>query len=232
VGYLYCIGNPRTDWLYNTEPDAGLNGRTPALPARQDAGRLQQHQRHDLHARPGARLRPVGQLTGDDSWRWDTRLPYFRRTKTTTAPAAPRQAPRPRPAAWRKFQTPAPARKRHGKHGRRMARGKQRLRWDVLDAFAQAACRRAFRPPTTSTAATTRAWATSRSTRRPAGAGTPPRPFLRPTCYGRPNFEMWTSAQATQAAHRNAADGSRCAAPACRCGTARDGDARARARWC
>jgi choline dehydrogenase-like flavoprotein len=23
VGYLYCIGNPRTDWLYNTEPDAG-----------------------------------------------------------------------------------------------------------------------------------------------------------------------------------------------------------------
>ena len=28
VGYLYCIGNPRTDWLYNTEPDAGLNGRS------------------------------------------------------------------------------------------------------------------------------------------------------------------------------------------------------------
>ena len=27
VGYLYCIGNPRTDWLYNTEPDLGLNGR-------------------------------------------------------------------------------------------------------------------------------------------------------------------------------------------------------------
>ena len=27
VGYLYCIGNPRTDWLYKTEPDPGLNGR-------------------------------------------------------------------------------------------------------------------------------------------------------------------------------------------------------------
>ena len=27
VGYLYCIGNARTDWLYRTEPDAGLNGR-------------------------------------------------------------------------------------------------------------------------------------------------------------------------------------------------------------
>ena len=32
VGYLYCIGNPRTDWLYNTEPDAGLNGRTLRYP--------------------------------------------------------------------------------------------------------------------------------------------------------------------------------------------------------
>jgi hypothetical protein len=32
VGYLYCIGNPRTDWLYFTEPDAGLNGRKLRYP--------------------------------------------------------------------------------------------------------------------------------------------------------------------------------------------------------
>jgi len=32
VGYLYCIGNPRTDWLYHTEPAAGLNGRSPRSP--------------------------------------------------------------------------------------------------------------------------------------------------------------------------------------------------------
>ena len=32
VGYLYCIGNPRTDWLYQTEPDAGLNGRRLRYP--------------------------------------------------------------------------------------------------------------------------------------------------------------------------------------------------------
>jgi choline dehydrogenase len=32
VGYLYCIGNPRTDWLYKTEPDAGLNGRVLRYP--------------------------------------------------------------------------------------------------------------------------------------------------------------------------------------------------------
>ena len=28
IGYLYTIGNPRTDWCFRTEPDAGLNGRS------------------------------------------------------------------------------------------------------------------------------------------------------------------------------------------------------------
>lgn len=28
VGYLYTIGNPRTDWCFNTEPDPGLAGRS------------------------------------------------------------------------------------------------------------------------------------------------------------------------------------------------------------
>ncbi|HRC39347.1 MAG TPA: GMC family oxidoreductase N-terminal domain-containing protein, partial [Rubrivivax sp.] len=32
VGYLYCIGNPRTDWMYFTEEDAGLNGRKLRYP--------------------------------------------------------------------------------------------------------------------------------------------------------------------------------------------------------
>src|SRR5690606_20742990 len=28
VGYLYCIGNPRTDWCYRTVEEKGLNGRS------------------------------------------------------------------------------------------------------------------------------------------------------------------------------------------------------------
>jgi len=28
VGYLFAIGNPRTDWCFKTDPDPGLNGRT------------------------------------------------------------------------------------------------------------------------------------------------------------------------------------------------------------
>ena len=59
VGYLYTKGNPRTDWCFKTEPEAGLGGRVAQLPARQGAGRLLVDQRHDLHARPGARLRPM-----------------------------------------------------------------------------------------------------------------------------------------------------------------------------
>ncbi|MEE3071961.1 MAG: GMC family oxidoreductase N-terminal domain-containing protein, partial [Pseudomonadota bacterium] len=32
VGYLYCIGNPRTDWGYKTAPCAGLNDRQLLYP--------------------------------------------------------------------------------------------------------------------------------------------------------------------------------------------------------
>ena len=60
VGYLYCIGNPRTDWLLPDRARRRPERPHAALPARQGAGRLLQHQRHDLHARPGARLRRTG----------------------------------------------------------------------------------------------------------------------------------------------------------------------------
>ncbi|MBO6277148.1 MAG: GMC family oxidoreductase N-terminal domain-containing protein, partial [Pseudomonas sp.] len=32
VGYLYCIGNPRTDWCFKTEAQAGLQGRSLSYP--------------------------------------------------------------------------------------------------------------------------------------------------------------------------------------------------------
>ena len=57
VGYLYCIGNPRTDWCFVTEPEAGLNGRVDPLSAWPGARRLLVDQRHDLHARPARGLR-------------------------------------------------------------------------------------------------------------------------------------------------------------------------------
>ena len=32
VGYLFAIGNPRSDWMFRTEEEAGLNGRSLAYP--------------------------------------------------------------------------------------------------------------------------------------------------------------------------------------------------------
>ena len=32
VGYLFSIGNPRSDWMYRTLPEEGLNGRSLPYP--------------------------------------------------------------------------------------------------------------------------------------------------------------------------------------------------------
>jgi 3-hydroxyisobutyrate dehydrogenase-like beta-hydroxyacid dehydrogenase len=56
VGYLFSIGNPRADWMFETQAIPGLNGRKPGLSARQGDRRVLGDQRHDLHARPGGRL--------------------------------------------------------------------------------------------------------------------------------------------------------------------------------
>src|SRR5260370_12915011 len=32
VGYLFAIGNPRADWMFKTEPEEGLNGRSLNYP--------------------------------------------------------------------------------------------------------------------------------------------------------------------------------------------------------
>src|SRR5260370_23790246 len=38
VGYLFAIGNPRSDWMFRTEPEAGLNGRSLAYPRDKEIG--------------------------------------------------------------------------------------------------------------------------------------------------------------------------------------------------
>jgi len=34
IGYLYCMGNPRTDWMMKTAAERGLNGRSLPCPRR------------------------------------------------------------------------------------------------------------------------------------------------------------------------------------------------------
>src|SRR5450830_804204 len=58
VGYLFAIGNPRSDWMFKTEPEPGLNGRALAYPRGKVIGGCSAIN-GIIYARPGHRLRPV-----------------------------------------------------------------------------------------------------------------------------------------------------------------------------
>ena len=126
VGYLYCIGNARTDWLYSTEADTGLNGRKLRYPRGKTLGGCSsingmiymRGQARDYDGWAGR--------TGDAAWRWESCLPYFLRHEdhwrgADALHASPGFDPGGRRAGgeWRVER--------------------QRLSWPILDAFAKAA---------------------------------------------------------------------------------------------
>ena len=200
VGYLYCIGNPRTDWLYQTEPDAGLNGRRLRYPRGKTLGGCSSINGM-IYMRGQARdYDQWAQLTGDDSWRWDQVLPAFRRHEDH----------------WRldhaNEASPAFAslhgNKSHGSTGEwRVER--QRLRWDVLDAFAQAAQQAGIPATDDFNSGTNEGVGYFEVNQKKGWRWNTAKAFLRPACYDRPNFEMWTSAQATRLIVEPQSDGSR-----------------------
>ncbi|CAG2138596.1 GMC family oxidoreductase [Cupriavidus numazuensis] len=116
VGYLYCIGNPRTDWLYRTVAEKGLNGRSLGYPRGRVLGGSSsingmiymrgQREDYDDWAR----------LSGDDGWRWDNVLPLFKRSEDH-------------------HRGPSEF---HGAGGEWRVEA-QRLRWDILERFIDAA---------------------------------------------------------------------------------------------
>ena len=115
VGYLYCMGNPRTDWCYATEAEAALSGRQLAFPRGRGLGGS---------SSINGMIYMRGQSADYDGWRqlgltgwgWDDVLPYFTRAEDHWSGAS-------------EF---------HGQGGEiRIER--QRLHWDILDAFQRAA---------------------------------------------------------------------------------------------
>lgn len=116
VGYLYCIGNPRTDWCYRTENEAGLGDRS-ILYARGRVLGGSSSINAMIYMRGQSRdYDQWAHLSGDDSWRWDAVLPLFRRSEDH----------------WRGGDA------FHGSGGELRVE-EQRLRWDILDRFADAA---------------------------------------------------------------------------------------------
>jgi choline dehydrogenase len=116
VGYLYCIGNPRTDWMYHTEADPGLNGRALRYPRGRVLGGCSSINGM-IYMRGQARdYDGWAAATDDPAWRWDACLPYFKRHEDH----------------WRGGD------ELHGS-GNEWRVEKQRLNWEILDAFAAAA---------------------------------------------------------------------------------------------
>ncbi|MFZ9284906.1 MAG: GMC family oxidoreductase [Burkholderiaceae bacterium] len=200
VGYLYCIGNPRTDWLYKTEPDAGLNGRALRYPRGKSLGGCSSINGM-IYMRGQARdYDQWARLTGDDTWSWDQALPYFTRHEDHWKLDAPG-------AASDEFKR-LHGNKSTGSTGEWRIE-KQRLRWDILDAFAQAA-QQAGIPATDDFNRGTNEGVGYFEVNQKAGwRWNTAKAFLRPTCYGRPNFELWTSAQVARLLIETQPDGTR-----------------------
>ncbi|MBF5005502.1 GMC family oxidoreductase [Diaphorobacter caeni] len=200
VGYLYCIGNPRTDWLYNTEPDPGLNGRTLRYPRGKTLGGCSSINGM-IYMRGQARdYEHWADVTGDDDWRWDSVLSAFRRHEDH----------------WR-LDDPAKASDAFKQlHGSKSTGGsgewrveKQRLRWDVLDAFAKAATEAGVPATDDFNRGDNEGVGYFEVNQKSGWRWNTAKAFLRPTCYGRPNFEMWTNAHAAKLIVEPQADGSK-----------------------
>ncbi|WVT76436.1 GMC family oxidoreductase N-terminal domain-containing protein (plasmid) [Sinorhizobium chiapasense] len=129
VGYLYCIGNPRTDWLYKTEPDAGLNGRSLRYPRGKTLGGCSSINGM-IYMRGQARdFDGWAAATGDAAWSWQNCLPDF---KAHEDHYRLDNGADPKTGGNSRFSD------MHG-HGGEWRIEKQRLKWDILESFAEAA---------------------------------------------------------------------------------------------
>ena len=80
VGYLYCIGNPRTDWLFNTAKEKGLNGRSLGYPRGKVIGGCSSINGM-IYMRGQARDYDQWRQLGNTGWGWDDCLPYFKKSE-------------------------------------------------------------------------------------------------------------------------------------------------------
>ena len=116
VGYLHCIGNPRTDWLYSTQADAGLGGRSLMYPRGKVLGGSSSINGMIYMRGQAGDYDHWADLTDDASWRWDKVLPLFKQSEDYYGGAS----------------------ENHGAGGEWRVE-KQRLSWDILNAFRDAA---------------------------------------------------------------------------------------------
>ncbi len=122
VGYLFAIGNPRADWMFKTEAEPGLNGRSLNYPRGKVIGGS---------SAINAMVYMRGQAGDYDHWRqlglpgwsWDDVLPYFKKHEHNFLGAGEHHSVG---GEWR-VEYP-------------------RTRWDIIDAWREAAAQYGIKP--------------------------------------------------------------------------------------
>ncbi|WP_046157125.1 GMC family oxidoreductase [Chromobacterium vaccinii] len=122
VGYLYCIGNPRTDWCYRTAPEDGLGGRSLGYPRGKVLGGSSSINGM-IYMRGQAADYDHWEAQGNRGWGWRDALPHFIAMEDHFDAARPL----------------------HG-HGGEWRVERQRLSWEILDAFRAAAAEQGIAP--------------------------------------------------------------------------------------
>lgn len=174
VGYLYCIGNPRTDWLYRTEPDAGLNGRSLRYPRGKVLGGCSSINGMIYMRGQSRDYDAWAEATGDANWRWEHCLPYFKRHEDH----------------WRGADA------LHGA-GNEWRVERQRLSWEILDAFARAAQEAGIPATEDFNRGSNEGVGYFEVNQRKGVRWNTAKAFLRPV-FGRPNLQVWTGAQTSR----------------------------------
>ena len=185
VGYLYCIGNPRTDWMYHTEPDAGLNNRVQRYPRGRVLGGCSSINGM-IYMRGQARDYDAwAKITGDDSWSWQNALADFKAHENHYRLD---QGADPITGNNSRFSD------MHGSGGEWRVE-KQRLSWDVLDSFADAAEQAGIEKIDDFNAGDNAGVGYFDVNQRSGWRWSSSKAFLRPA-RGRSNLTIWTEAQA------------------------------------
>jgi len=122
VGYLFAIGNPRSDWMYKTEAEPGLNGRALNYPRGKVIGGSSSINAM-IYMRGQARDYDHWRQLGLNGWGWDDVLPYFKKHEHHFMGDSAAHATG---GEWR--VEPA------------------RVRWELLETFREAAAQAGIKP--------------------------------------------------------------------------------------
>lgn len=168
VGYLFAIGNPRSDWMFKTEAEPGLNGRSLHYPRGKVIGGS---------SSINAMIYMRGQAADYDHWRqlglagwgWDDVLPFFKQHEDNFLGASDHHAVG---GEWR-VEPP-------------------RVRWDLLDAFRRAAEQAGIKPIADFNTGDNEGSCAYHVTQKRGRRWSAARGFLKPAL-GRPNLRLETN---------------------------------------